>query len=76
MALEVLVDMTSAHSKEVVARLREQGSNFTVSEVSSYLSLLRTRGLTLATGVSRGVAGGAVWHASPLALELLAFEEE
>lgn len=58
MTLTVVADDTSAG---ITTRLNELGHPFTVSDVSSYLTILRSKGLVLATTIRRGVTGGSTW---------------
>ena len=60
-----------ANSREVTDTLVFRGHDFTVSDVSSYLMMLRARGLVRVVDYKRGVAGGSTWECMDIALELL-----
>jgi hypothetical protein len=60
-----------ATSKEVTDTLVLRGHTFTVSDVSSYLMMLRARGLVRVVEYRRGVPGGSTWELSDIADELL-----
>lgn len=60
-----------ANSAEVTRSMVESGFKFTVSDVSSYLTILRAKGLILNIDVKRGVPGGSTWCLSDRCKELL-----
>lgn len=79
--LSILPDGTSA---EITNRLNElngllkgpglivrKDMLLTVSDVSSYLTILRSKGLVERTEVKRGVAGGSHWQLTEQSIELL-----
>lgn len=59
MCLAVLERATSA---DITERLVELGHDFTVSDVSSYLTILRNKGLVVPVVIKRGIAGGSTWE--------------
>jgi hypothetical protein len=61
----------TANSAEITQLMVELGHVFTVSDVSSYLTILRSKGLVLNIDVRRGVAGGSRWRLSDPCKELL-----
>lgn len=70
-ALVTLASLELANSAEVTVRLRQSGFNFSVSDVSSYLTILRGKGLVYNTEVKRGVAGGSTWSLTDACASLL-----
>ncbi len=60
-----------ANSAEVTKVMVQLGYDFTVSDVSSYLTILRSKGLVLNIDVKRGVPGGSTWTLSDPCKELL-----
>lgn len=68
MALEGLETATSG---EVTKRLGELGHTFTISDVSSYLTILRSKGLVVAISIRRGVSGGSTWELTDICDKLL-----
>ncbi|QIN95299.1 hypothetical protein DLP3_136 [Stenotrophomonas phage vB_SmaS_DLP_3] len=50
------------------------GAEFTVSDVSSYLTILRSKGLVVTTESRRGLAGGSTWKLSDVCNRLLGVE--
>jgi hypothetical protein len=69
--LNVLSIFTTANSAEIAERLKDLGSPHSVSDVSTYLTILRSRGLVFQTEVKRGVPGGSYWSISSAASTLL-----
>jgi hypothetical protein len=69
MVLWVLERATSA---EITERLVDLGKAFTVSDVSSYLTILRGKGLVETVELRRRMAGGSTWEISTEAQELIA----
>jgi len=68
MVVSVLEEPSSA---EITTRLKELGEEFTVSDVASYLTILRTKGLVEVVHLGRGVAGGSTWRLTDTATALL-----
>lgn len=66
-----ILDLPS--SAEVTERLRDLGVDRNVSDVSSYLTILKTNGLVEAVIVRRGVLGGSTWKLTDRTKELLKF---
>ena len=56
-----LANLERATSGEVTRRLIDLGHGFSVSDVSSYLTILRTKGLVLAVEIRKGIPGGSTW---------------
>jgi DNA-binding transcriptional ArsR family regulator len=84
MVLSILPD---GNSLQVTERLNELNGLFkvrgtiilkhlllTVSDVSSYLTILRSKGLVERTQVRRGVAGGSDWRLTEEAIDLMGLE--
>ena len=69
--LSCLWQIEPANSREVTDTLILHGHEFTVSDVSSYLMILRSRGLVTVVDYRRGLADGSTWECSDAALELL-----
>lgn len=69
--LSCLWSIEPANSREVTDTLTLHGHGYTVSDVSSYLMMLRVRGLVVVTDYKRGVPGGSTWELAPIASELL-----
>jgi hypothetical protein len=69
--LVCLSSIEPANSREVTDTLTFQGFEYTVSDVSSYLMMLRTRGLVEVLEYKRGVPGGSTWELTAVANELL-----
>jgi hypothetical protein len=69
--LSCLWQIEPANSREVTDTLVLHGHDFTVSDVSSYLMILRSRGLVTVVDYKRGVADGSTWECSDAALDLL-----
>lgn len=74
----VLSILPEGSSKEITERLNElrgasEGSNdyLTVSDVSSYLTILRSKGLVDRVDIRRGVAGGSTWTLTDIAEDLI-----
>lgn len=70
--LSCLCQIEPANSREVTDTLILHGHDFTVSDVSSYLMILRSRGLVRVVEYRRGVLDGSVWELSDITSELLA----
>ena len=58
----VLSVLAPANSAEITERLRDLGKDMTVSDVSSYLTMLRTKGLVRTLENRRGALGGSTWE--------------
>jgi hypothetical protein len=70
--LMVLFVLEPATSAEITQRLTDFGHRaFTVSDVSSYLTILRSKGLVLTTDFKRGIVGGSTWRCTDDALKLI-----
>jgi hypothetical protein len=69
--LHTLVILSPANSAEITQALVDRGHTFTVSDVSSYLTILRSKGLVEAPESKRGVQGGSTWNLTLRATELL-----
>lgn len=68
----VLAVLQPASSAAITQRLGDLGySNFNVSDVSSYLTILRSKGLVLTTDFRRGILGGSTWRCTDTGLELM-----
>ena len=68
MALNNLVEGTSG---EITERLHDMGETYTASDVSSYLTILRTKGLVDPTTIRKGVSGGSTWSLTDAAEDLI-----
>lgn len=69
--LACLWSIEPANSREVTDTLLLHGHNFTVSDVSSYLMILRSRGLVRVVEYKRGVADGSTWELTEITNDLL-----
>lgn len=69
--LMALMVLEIANSREVTERLKEAGYTFSVSDVSSYLTILRAKGLVVVLEARRGTPGGSTWQLSDVAEDLL-----
>lgn len=69
--LMVLATEVKASSAEVTKRLSEMGKSYTVSDVASYLTILRSKGLVVVVDTGRGVLGGSTWELTQRARELV-----
>jgi hypothetical protein len=69
--LKVLTALEIASSAEVTQTLADLGNIFSVSDVSSYLTILRAKGLVEAPESRRGVQGGSTWNLTSAAKGLL-----
>lgn len=68
MAVECLEIATTA---EITLRLHELRAAYSASDVASYLTILRAKGLVDTTTSRRGVAGGSTWVLTDAAEDLL-----
>lgn len=69
--LVVLVSLRTARSEAIASRLQDLGLVFSLRDVASYLTILRTKGLVYETEVKRRVAGGSTWAVSDRCVSLL-----
>ncbi len=69
--LTCLWSIEPANSREVTDTLIMHGYKYTVSDVSSYLMILRSRSLVEVIDYKRGIAGGSTWELTDIATELL-----
>lgn len=54
--------LRTATSQEITQSVNDLGYTFTVAEVSSYLTILKQRGLVHPLNSRRGLAGGSTWE--------------
>lgn len=71
LTLSVLAAAKTLNSAAVTRQLNDAGHKFTVSDVSSYLTILRSKGLVYNTELRRGLAGGSTWALTPACLDIL-----
>lgn len=69
--LACLWHIAPANSREITDTLILHGHDFTVSDVSSYLMMLRTRSLVRVIEYKRGIPGGSTWECTEAADDLL-----
>jgi len=69
--LVCLWSIEPANSREVTDTLRFRGHDFTVSDVSSYLMMLKSKGLVLVVEYRRGVPDGSTWECTIATNDLL-----
>ena len=69
--IKVLGVMTEANSAKITERLVDLGEEVNVSDVSSYLTILRSKGLVITKGSRRGLTGGSTWTLSDVCIRLL-----
>jgi hypothetical protein len=69
--LLVLHGLQLATSSEVTRALMDIGRAFSVPAVSSYLTILRTKGLVVTVEVRKGTIGGSVWELSEPCVKML-----
>lgn len=74
-ALAILISEPQATSGEITERLVLMGKSYTVSDVSSYLTILKSRGLVKVVSSKRGVSGGSTWELTDAAKRLLGLLE-
>jgi hypothetical protein len=72
--LMILTVEDEASSGEVTERLQEMGKDYTTSDVSSYLTILRARGLVTSVTSRRGMVGGSTWTLTSKASYLLGLD--
>lgn len=69
--LMVLSVIGPANSAEITERLNGLGKEFSVSDVASYLTILRSKGLVVAVEIRRGVVGGSTWELTEVCSDLI-----
>lgn len=69
--LMILTVEDEASSGDITERLQLMGKDYTSSDVSSYLTILRSKGLVLTVDSRRGIAGGSTWTLTDKAADLL-----
>jgi len=72
--VKVLQMLEEASSARITRRLVDLGLEFSVSDVSSYLTILRSKGLVVTTESRRGLVGGSTWKLSDTCVRLLGVE--
>jgi hypothetical protein len=73
--LMVAASLEEASSAEIAHRLVDLGKEFSVSDVASYLTIMRSKGLVETTEVRRGIPGGSSWQITDPCAALLNLEE-
>ena len=68
LTLECLEEASTA---EIAERLKDLGQGYSMSDVASYLTILRSKGLVCSPVIRRGVAGGSTWTLTDNASDLL-----
>lgn len=68
MTLHVLIRATSA---EVTRSLKDSGAEVNVSDVSSYLTILSSKGLSVKVDNKRGIVGGSTWEVTTACKKLI-----
>jgi hypothetical protein len=68
MAVECLEE---ANTADIAQRLIDMGLWYSMSDVASYLTILRSKGLVETPIIRRGVAGGSTWVLTDAATDLL-----
>lgn len=74
--ISVLHILQRASSAKITQRLVDLGLDLTVNDVSSYLTILRSKGLVEVVESRRGVPGGSTWKLSDDCLRLLGLSTE
>lgn len=69
--LRCLKAIGTSNSAEITQALVDMGNSFTVSSVSSYLTILRSMGLVETAQSKRGIPGGSTWNLTVAASKLL-----
>lgn len=69
--LMILTVEDEPSSGDITERLNLLGKDYTSSDVSSYLTILRSKGLVLTVDSRRGIAGGSTWTLTDKAADLL-----
>ena len=67
----VVAVMEGSNSAEITERLVDLGHLFSVSDVSSYLTILRSKGLVRTIASRRGIVGGSTWELTEICKKLL-----
>lgn len=68
MVVSILNEPSSAEATE---RMQDLGVDRNVSDVSSYLTILRSKGLVETIVIRRGMVGGSTWRLTMASLKLL-----
>ena len=68
MTLRTLKEATSA---SVTSTLVDGGAEVSVSDVSSYLTILSSKGLVAKVDNKRGIVGGSTWKVTAACVQLL-----
>jgi hypothetical protein len=66
-----LACLEQATSGDIAERVLDLGSQRTISDISSYLTILRSKGVVLTTEIRKGLPGGSTWILSERAKQLL-----
>ena len=74
--LMILTVEDEANSGDITDRLNQMGKLFSVSDVSSYLTILKSKGLVITLNSRRGVARGSTWTLTDRASDLLGLNIE
>jgi hypothetical protein len=64
-------NLEEANTAEIAERLWDLGLHYSMSDVASYLTILRSKGLVESPVIRRGVAGGSTWTLTDAATDLL-----
>lgn len=60
--MKCLQALVTATSLEITTSVNDLGYTFTVAEVSSYLTILKQRGLVHPLNSRKGLPGGSTWE--------------
>jgi hypothetical protein len=71
MTLATLANAEGCNSAELTQIMVAAGHSFTVSDVSSHLTILRSKGLVANIEIRRGISGGSTWRISESCKNLL-----
>lgn len=69
--LQALHGLKRATSSSITRRLMDMGRAFSVPDVSSYLTVLRTKGLVITVESKKGTLGGSTWELTGACVKLL-----
>lgn len=69
--LMTLASLVEVSTGEITQRLHDLGETFTASDVASYLTILRSKGLVESTVIRRGFTGGSTWCLTDAADDLI-----
>jgi hypothetical protein len=69
--LMAVYTLDEATSHEITQNLIESGQAYSVSDVTTYLTFLRIKGLVVQVVVRRGTAGGSSWTLTEAAEDLI-----